>query len=153
MDNLDNKYLAGLYDGEGSLTIHKRKLSKNTTYGYVFQPKIRIGMTGAEELIKNIQARFGGTFHLRSYGNKYKDLLNLNIASEKNILKFIKEVSPYLIIKKGQAEIIEEFYSKATKQKDWKSQKMPQAEMERRFGLYLEIQKLNMKCKDTTNND
>jgi hypothetical protein len=154
MDNFDKNYLAGIFDGEGTITIHKRKITnRSTTYGYVFQPKVRIALTEGFEIIKYFNKVYGGSLWTRKYLSKNKDILTLNIVNKDSIKKFLDEISPLLIIKHEHALVLKEYYSGNMTQKSWKSQKIPLEEMNRRENLYLKIQLLNKKCKDITNRD
>jgi hypothetical protein len=87
------------------------------------------------------------------YNNKNKDLLTWTIRGEKNIMKFLNDISKYLIVKKRQSEIVIDFYKNITKQKDWKSCAIPESEVKRREKLCIEIQNLNKKCKVLANRD
>ena len=146
---LSRAYLAGLIDGEGSISIYRRNPGINgytSIQPFLFTPVFKIGMTGeiAKQIIVSIQEKYGGDFWIRDYENGYKPCAVLTIKGRK-IMLFLKEIYPFLIVKKEQARIIFEFFSGEMTQKEWKSQEMPKSEYERRKALYEKIRTLNLK--------
>lgn len=96
-------YIAGFFDGEGSITIHRNR--KNAP-NYTMQ-------CGVWQMDKNpldyIAFYFGGNVY-----KKYKDLNRKGnmwvwAATTRNALVFLKAIEPYLIVKKAQAKLAIEF--------------------------------------------
>jgi hypothetical protein len=145
---LDIKYIAGIFDGEGSIGIHKRTI-KESSLGYLYYPKIRLGMTGeGVKVVELLQKQFGGHNNWRIYGNYQKNLLTWTLTSKKDILSFLKSTLPYLIVKKQQAIKTIEFLGKDfSSVNSWGGKPMPQKEMLRREKICSEVKLLNKKCK------
>lgn len=97
-------YIAGLFDGEGSITIQKRTNKNKNSYHWL---RIQIANTNYD-LIVWLQKMIGG--HIVSHQGKsprklcYIWLLVSNPAKE-----FLKLIYPYLIIKKSKTEIAIEY--------------------------------------------
>lgn len=142
---ISRAYLAGLIDGEGSLSIYRRN-SNQTIKPFTFSPVFKIGMTGksSAEIIRHIHQKYGGEIWIRDYDNGYKPCTMLAIRG-KEVLNILKDIFPFLIVKKSQARIIYEYFSGSMSQKKWKSQIMPDHEYIRRMRLYELIRDLNKK--------
>lgn len=105
-------YIAGLVDGEGTIFIGRQKREENRS-GYRFLPHLIITNTNKEclDLCKNI-FNFGSLF-LRREASFNKDGA---IQSRKNCYRWevkhqlvgvvLREILPYMVIKKKQAENI-----------------------------------------------
>lgn len=145
---LNINYVAGIFDGEGSIGIHKRSY-KESARGYLYSPKIRLGMTGIGiSIVENLRNQFGGSLSLRRYSTKNKDLLTWTITSRKEIIYFLESIGPLLIVKQQQAIEVKDFYQNGSyKQKDWKSNRMSDVEYRRREILCEKVKLLNKKCK------
>lgn len=96
----DLAYLAGLVDGEGtvscSTTINKKGLQ-------VLHKQLSIFNTNLV-LISWITSRFGGVVHSRQRSTKWKEEHQVKwSATEASVI--LELVLPYLVIKKEQAEI------------------------------------------------
>ncbi|RKX50680.1 MAG: hypothetical protein DRP25_05140, partial [Thermotoga sp.] len=101
---MDLKYLAGLFDGEGSVAIVKAK-TQYSSPNYILN--IRIVNTN-KELLEKIKSKFGGSVIKKTKNKLYGK--NHNVCwvwiAQSNIAKNILErILPYLIIKKKHAEI------------------------------------------------
>ena len=142
---ISRAYLAGLIDGEGSVSIYRR-YSDQTIKSFVFSPVFKIGMTGeiSFEIIRFIQGKYGGDLWVRDYNNGYKPCMMLAIKGKK-ILPILKDIYPFLIVKKPQAQIVYEYFSGLLTQKSWKSPAMPESEYQRRSALYEKMKILNKK--------
>lgn len=146
---LNINYVAGIFDGEGSIGIHKRHY-ESASRGYLYTPKLRLGMTGnGIKIVEMLQKQFGGFNHYRRYSGKNKDLLEWTLQSRKDTLSFLKKIVPLLFIKKEQGLKVIEFYEDGpSKQKDWKSNRMTDEEYNRRGNVCEQVKLLNKKCKD-----
>src|ERR1035437_2085854 len=104
MDNIS--YLAGFMDGEGTITL-KRIKRKGLVY---HQPYI-----SCAQVIKGIKAldllkdTFGGSFYTYRQKGMRSDTVQWVVASQK-ALECAKQLLPYLILKKKQAELLISFY-------------------------------------------
>lgn len=87
--------MAGLFDGEGYITINKNKGS--------FVPVCGIKMNGLN-LIKTISENFGGNFYsVKKYVNR--PTTQWSIRGAYQVKNFLLKIEPYLIIKKEQAKL------------------------------------------------
>ena len=86
------KYIAGFFDGEGSITHNKK--------GY----RITISQTNKEVLnnIKNYTG-VGNIFKNSKRRSHWKDSWVYYIAKQSDVFLFLKNILPYLIIKKNEA--------------------------------------------------
>ena len=123
MDNQQVKiswqWLAGFYDGEGCLNLTHQKSKRNTA----FSPQIDLVNTNhaAMELIISFLADLDipvyvskskkhGVFH-RDSGRSHKQRMTIRIARMKSVKRFLEHISPYLVLKREQAELLLEFVS------------------------------------------
>jgi len=97
-------YIAGMIDGDGSILI-----CKNRDY---FTCKVGI-YNSNEKLILWLKETMGaGNIYHKSPGiDKYsfkhtKDRWEFTISAKVDVMKILKQITPYLIIKKEKAEII-----------------------------------------------
>lgn len=89
---LNPKYLAGFFDGEGSVTI-----SKQTSRWYVLQLSIN---QKKSDILKIIQKQYGGYLYFdRRNGCSY-----LHITANK-AEKFLKDIFPYSVVKREQIKM------------------------------------------------
>lgn len=95
-------YLAGFIDADGCILaqIVSRK-------DYVLKFQIRVSVTCIQSIcyahhLKNFQSEIGkGTFRDRSDG-----IGEFSIVGHKNVFAFLKQITPYLRIKKKQANLV-----------------------------------------------
>ena len=104
---ITKEYLAGFVDGEGSITLYKRK-DIRTKKGFTINAKFSIGNTN-QDFMKELNSCGGQPFIRKYNGENCKPLYELNIQDLKGIRVFLKAIQPYLIIKKKQAELMIEF--------------------------------------------
>ena len=92
---LSIEYIAGLFDGEGFITINKNKGN--------FVPTVGIKMNGFH-LLKELNNQFNGYFNTRS---KYinRPLTEWTLRGAYRVANFLNIVEPHLIIKKEQAQL------------------------------------------------
>ena len=86
---MDWKYIAGFFDGEGSISHNGR--------GY----RITIPQTNLEvlEIIKDF-CGFGGTISVTKRKSHWKDSWIFYVASQREVYNFLSHIFPYLIVKK-----------------------------------------------------
>jgi len=100
--SLSMQYLAGLFDGEGWISVKKFKNKKSNDDIY-YKPCLGIHMNGFD-LLKKIHDKFGGRLHKR------KNFINRPttewvLSGAYRVLKVLKILYPYLNIKKKQAKL------------------------------------------------
>ncbi len=88
-------YLAGFFDGEGSLIIRIRKDNRYKT-GYQVELKVNITQKN-EEVLKLIQKRFGFG---KIYFHRRDKLWHYNVYRRAEIKKFISAIRGRVIVKK-----------------------------------------------------
>jgi hypothetical protein len=99
MDEATRGYLAGFFDGEGSIVICKGK----TRLGY---QTYRLRITTSQvvpEPINLFKKHFGGLIQLRPRVGKHRDIFAWEQHSQKAV-STLEELYPYLIVKKQQAK-------------------------------------------------
>jgi len=116
MRELDLSYIAGIFDGEGS--IHITKLNPTQSYKstkYVLH--FYVGNTNLE-MLKELKSFFGGSLTLdaRKDVPNSKPFWHWNLGPKAAYL-VIKELLPYLKIKKERAEVAIKFYELCKSQK------------------------------------
>ena len=99
-------YLAGFIDGDGSIYV---RLKPNDTYRYGFQvaPYIILFQSAKDE------ANFQKICQMLDCGylRKRKDgILEYTIGRQEEILALTKLIKPYLILKRRQADLLEEIF-------------------------------------------
>ena len=98
------KYVAGFFDGEGSVCISRSK-RKDRLVEYVFF--VGIGNTYFP-VLEFLKGRFGGSLHLNLSSKKrkatYKPFLQWAISGKK-AKRFLEQILPFLIVKKAQAKV------------------------------------------------
>lgn len=104
---LSNQYIAGLFDGEGSICITKRT---QPTYrlGYGFTLDVAICMRDLN-ILKNLQERYGGSLIKKKWVKYQKSNAYYWRLSNNKALSFLKEIGPLLIIKGEQASVAVSF--------------------------------------------
>ncbi|MCK5608870.1 hypothetical protein KAR91_43760 [Candidatus Pacearchaeota archaeon] len=130
----DYRYLAGIIDGEGciSINLYNKQASK-------YNLRVRVDNT-SKELIFWIAENFGGKVRFqKSYHRNYRDIWRWEI-NYKNLEKLIKKILPYLIIKKEQAKLA----LKYRKTVNYRGKRcVPEKILEQRKELYLLMKQLN----------
>ena len=107
-------WLAGLWDGEGSITVFKHK-EKNGTIKLC--PTLLI-VNCDEKIIweaKRLLDELGTSFHIHlteSKNDRHKDRYQLNTRNCKYIKIVLEALAPYLIGKKAQAQLVLQFVDK-----------------------------------------
>ena len=105
MEKHELSYIAGFFDGEGSINILTRKRPKNTEYTLT----VAIGQKDGATL-DWIKENFGGNVYLiKRDGSFYWAI------SHKKAIVFLKELLPFLQYKKPQALVAIEYYENMTK--------------------------------------
>jgi hypothetical protein len=125
-------YIAGLVDGEGSLMIHWNKGQPH----FNFSCFMVIGMTH-EGVIKWLAEILGVTYEkVKMTRKNWKQIYRVRLHTQDNMEKFLKELLPWLKVKKEQAEVILKFLNLE-----------PEGNMrdyaKKRAELYLRIRELN----------
>lgn len=116
ISELDLAYAAGLIDGEGTIGITELKPNDALTKNGMRvrkspQHRIYAACTMTDEApIMFLHLLFGGHIQsLKSRGKNHKPTFRWSVASQ-TAAEFCEKISPYLRLKKPQAEIAARFY-------------------------------------------
>jgi len=108
MKKTDLAYFAGIFDGEGCITIRARNrayLATGTIKACGYQQLvIYLGNTN-EWICRQLQFSFGGSLYCYKSREKTQQDYWSWCATTRNALAFLEAVLPYLRIKKPQAEV------------------------------------------------
>lgn len=134
-------YIAGLIDADGSISIIFLRKQRR------YYPGVGFGCYGSEEILEELKRRYGGSFgnriKKRKLGWNKEPMPRWSISDNKAIL-FLKEILPFLILKKEQAVLA----IKLKEEGDWTpGSKKSVDEMERRESLRKKVHDLNRKNK------
>lgn len=99
-DIIDIRYLAGFVDGEGCISISSRQ----TGVPYI---RLRIANTNLE-VVKKIQKQYGGSFYKVKKRKGSKQVYSWEVSTNLAI-NLIRQLEPYLIVKRYQAQLVEQF--------------------------------------------
>ena len=132
-------YLAGIIDGEGSVTIVARDDPRTTRTQ--FQPRVLIFNTNAE-LMDWIQERFGGTL-LSDPARPGRRTCYRLIWAGRRVIELLYKVRPFLIIKAERATVVIDGWRDAPKYVG-NQHPLPQETWCKRKMAYIEIRRLNV---------
>ncbi len=111
MEKWESAYIAGIIDGEGSITLSRMHENENR------RPCITISSTDIELLVY-VQTLTGGTIiNKKNYNpDRHKDSYTLNIKTMKSVMKLLEQISPFLRVskKRNRANWILDNYHKVT---------------------------------------
>ena len=100
---MDIRYIAGLFDGEGCVSIHLRP-DTNMRVGFHYSLQVSIGQK-RPKVLRMIRKLFGGFLNSPNRTCRVYELMFTAQAGE----RFLRTVLPYLIVKRKEAEIALEF--------------------------------------------
>lgn len=112
MTMIDKKYIAGFIDGEGYISIVKHKDTR-LKRGYTLFPIFRItnsdkiALLEINEFIKG-KIKSNGI----SKNKEHKQVYRIEVIELRRIRDILREILPYLIIKKPQAQLMYDFCNK-----------------------------------------
>lgn len=132
MNELYLSYIAGFFDGEGSITIGRRKKAKSKNFAYYAH--VAIGQKDGE-IIGELKKHFSGGIHKAKRDGSY-----VWYCSDRIAYNFIKTIYPYLRYKKPQAKLVLDLYEMIPTRS--KFNMVSEQEIERRQLLYCEIRAL-----------
>lgn len=137
-------WLAGFWDGEGSITVFQTK-RRNKTDKY--NASLVLTNTDEHVILHTIKLldRFGINLHLFkrvSNTEKHKDSYQLTTRNMVTIKKILTLLLPYLVCKKAQAELTLRYID--SRLKNLKGQYK-----EEEIDIYKEIKKLNLNGKSS----
>ncbi len=131
-------YAAGVIDGEGCISIYRCKVFGNGVYGgKIKNYRMKVVLTQKDgRIIDWFIGNFGGTTYLHWKGTK-TGYSHEWVISDQKASNFLKQIFPFLIYKKPQAEIAIRFQERMK----W-GVKLSEHELSERNNFYEEIGKL-----------
>ncbi len=102
---MQNAYVAGLIDGEGYLGLMMRHKELTDRKRVDYLPVIKVTMT-YEPVIELLKNKYGGWKNNRVFSGKNSKEAFTWVLAGKKIEKALKDIYPYLIVKKKQADIL-----------------------------------------------
>lgn len=103
---LDIRYVAGLFDGEGCISLVKQRRLNSPLHSY--NMRVVIAMTH-KPMIKLLQEQFGGNFTERK-GSMHNHRNAFTISwSNKRAGTMLQILAPHLVIKRAEAEVALEY--------------------------------------------
>jgi hypothetical protein len=149
-EDLRRAYLAGIIDGEGTLTI-TRHIRKDRP-GYTrFNLRLAVYNTNLG-LLSELKEWFGGTIMIAErIGENWKPVGQL-AWSEEQLVVLLPKIIPYLLIKREQAEIL--LAAQATKMTATEGRRngLSAEVVEIREASYLRLKSLNKRGRDAVEN-
>lgn len=136
----DYVYLAGIIDGEGHITVHRS--------AWIWY-SIRVVVTSTSlDLMEYLKTTFGGNYSVASrtgqYGNNRRSWHWR--PSIKGLVTTLTEIEPYVIIKKQQVRLAQEYLEKC---KDGRKEKQTEQIAQYKSDAFLEFKRLNRTGADT----
>ncbi|MGN7176088.1 hypothetical protein BK139_11940 [Paenibacillus sp. FSL R5-0490] len=111
MESFEAAYIAGIIDGEGTITLTRMHASEHR------RPCITIASTD-KELLDYLQTLAGGTIiNKKNYKpGIHKNSFSLNIKQKEKVMYLLKQISPYLRVdkKRNRAFWILDNYDRVT---------------------------------------
>lgn len=103
----DKAYIAGIIDGEGCILLceHQRLARRGRTP--VIMPTISVVMNDPQS-IKFMGERYRGRVKEYSRPGK-RNYYRFDVAARKEVSEFLRDIYPYLTVKKRQADIMLDF--------------------------------------------
>lgn len=134
MEKVEKAYLAGIIDGEGTVTLMKHHRNETPT------PNVVVANNNLE-LLRWIKSRVGGTIvSKKKYSPHHHDSYAWNVRQDR-ALRLLHEIKQYLIIKRTQAELITKKYKSVTHRTGKYTPEM----LRKKMALVAEIRKLNQR--------
>lgn len=97
-------YLAGIFDGEGCITIFKVRCN-NRKSSHKYGVRCRVGMS-SPMAVSRFHTVFGGYIvHEEHKNDPHKRDMWVWDISHTGAYEFLNTIAPYLILKKGEAEL------------------------------------------------
>ena len=134
MDEVEKAYLAGIVDGEGTVTLMKHHKNETPT-PYVSVANNNLG------LLQWIKNRIGGTICTKKKRLPHHNDSYAWSARQDRAIRLLNDIKSYLIIKKPQADLITEQYKSVTH----RSGKYTPEMLNKKMKLVAKIRKLNQR--------
>lgn len=131
MEGTERAYAAGIIDGEGCIEIIKWQDYRNSKYKKPYGPRyivaVEVHMADIE-VVKWLQERLGAAIKTKIPKNPRHRTCYHWVLYSKRAFNFLQEIKDFIVLKKEQIRIVEEFM------------KLPREDRE---NLYLQMHKAN----------
>ena len=107
LSEVDASYIAAFVDGEGSLSLNRNHSGSGRTTSYVIRIRITNTFKPVIDWIAD-KIGFGSTREVKLHKNANKQAYEWYINGRRAIA-LLKQLYPYLIVKKAQADVLFEF--------------------------------------------
>lgn len=105
-DKIFNAWLAGFWEGEGSLTKYKNKNSYRITLTQCLKDGRDV-----ELCFNKIKQKFGGNYYkITSRKKNHSTVLRYHLDQRDDVINFIKKIYPYCQIRKKQVKNVLEYF-------------------------------------------
>lgn len=110
LSDTEKAYVAGIVDGEGTLQIQTHRVKTKSRLGYLITGHVQIPNTD-KKLIDWILLKYPNatSWHKNPRKKEHSESWVVVITKQRDIISFLDDVYPYLIIKKEHAEILKSF--------------------------------------------
>jgi hypothetical protein len=134
LEKIEKAYIAGIVDGEGTVTLMRHHKNETPT------PYVTVANNNLP-LLKWIRSRVGGLILRKKKKEPHHKDSYTWVVCQDRVLRFLKEIKQYLIIKRQQAELITAKYKAVTNRSGRYTPKM----LERKNRLVAKIRELNQR--------
>lgn len=144
MSHVQLAYLAGLIDGEGSITVTRKRDTKGMRFGYNFRPVVHVASTNRAVLhrVWKWTGRLGKVGKFDEPRANRKARYQWMIWSRQGS-QLVRAVLPYLIVKRRQALAFLRFANLTRSCRSPSRNGLTDVQWRRQHELYAEIRKLN----------
>jgi hypothetical protein len=103
---LSPEYIAGLFDGEGYISIRESNTKRNNRKLNSFSVCCQAGIGMTTKIVYEIAEMFGTWTHEENRSIKgHKSLHRVVFSSKDSVKEFLEFIYPFLIVKKRQAKV------------------------------------------------
>lgn len=134
MEEVEKAYLAGIVDGEGTVTLMKNHKNETPT------PSVSIANNNLQ-LLNWVKLKVGGTIiSKKKYSPLHSDSYAWSVRQDRAI-RILNEIKQYLIVKKPHADLITKEYKSVTHRAGKYTPEM----LKKKMLLVAKIRKLNQR--------
>jgi len=108
LTEVEKAYIAGFVDGEGCISLGRKKDNSYRRH-HTYQLVVTISNT-RKEILEWLHKKFGGHFRISHPPSKSRNKVWVWAILCRKAINFLKEIYPYLKIKKSQAKLAMEYY-------------------------------------------
>jgi hypothetical protein len=110
LSDIERAYLAGIVDGEGCIQFHRRNAKDGRKPVYVLAVSIA---NTSPALLDWLETRLPHRAYIHRHTHskpQWRDRYDWVLSGNRQVLIFLKEITPYLVIKKEQAILLGQGY-------------------------------------------